>query len=130
VTVLLIDSGIDTRADLTGLLPPAMRSRIEPELLAEAPNASALRVLATIRDPRWHAHVHPARIDWPALLEWARARPDGPANSVRVRLEIAASLAGHPGAHVQLLYAARVLDRANYLAVLDALRIAVEGISA
>jgi hypothetical protein len=128
VTALTIDSGIDTAADLLGILPEAVAQRLDASLLAEAHMAASLRVLATIHDERWHDAVGPVGIDWAPLLKWARTRPGGPCNSYRVRYEIAASLAGHPGAHVQLLYAARVMERHSYLAVLDALRIAVEGV--
>ena len=128
MNALTIDSGLDTAADLLAILPEAVAQRIDPSMLTAAAMASALRVLATIGDERWHEAVGPVGIDWAPLLKWARTRPGGPCNSYRVRLEIAASLAGHPGAHVQLLYASRVMERSSWLAVLDALRIAVEGV--
>lgn len=128
MTALLIDSGIDTVADLLTLLPPKVRVRVDSTYLAYSPNAAALRVLATISDPFWHKHFSAAGVDWPPLLERARQRKVKISNSERVRLEIAASLAGFPGAHVQLLYASRVMPRHNFLDVLDALRIVVEGL--
>lgn len=126
MTALLIDSGIDTVADLLMLLPPKARVRVDSTYLAYPPNAAALRVLATISDPFWHKHFSAAGVDWPPLLERARQREVRTPNSMRVSLEIAASLAGFPGAHVQLLYASRVMSRHSFMAVLDALRIVVE----
>lgn len=131
---LLIDSGIESAADLAGILPGDVRERITPEMLTDAPACAALRVLATIRNPRWRAYVHGeahgpenwVRIDWTDLLADARWHQE-PTDSVRVRLEIAASLAGHLGANPQLLYAARKLDAENLAAVLDGIRIAAEG---
>lgn len=119
---------VDTAAELSAMLPDVVRTVVDPELLQEAPTAAALRVLATIRDDRWQPFVHPFAINWPALLDWARGtyrRHD----SVLVRLEIAASLAGYPGAQVSLWYAARALDDSNYLGMLDALRIARDGVT-
>lgn len=134
MTALLIDSGIDFTADLSRLLPESVRTRIEPELLRETPSAAALRVLATIRDERWTEFVYAVRIDWTAMLAWARSPADslwrgsGPSNSVAVRVELAASLAGAVDARADLLKAAYALDGPNFRAFLDALRIAREGL--
>ncbi len=125
---VVIDSGIDTVRDLAALLPPHVLARIEPELLTEPTTAAAMRLLATIRDSIWCEHVEKASIDWPPLLAYARQREVRVANMHRVLIEMAASLAGHPGAHVQLLYAVRVLPRESLLAVMDAIRIAAEGL--
>ena len=119
---------IDTAADLAAMLPVVVRTVIDPEMLEEAPSAAALRVLATIRDERWQPFVHAYAINWPALLDWARGAY-GRHDSVLVRLELAASLAGYPGAQVALLYAVRKLDETNYVALLDALRIARDGVT-
>lgn len=135
MTAKMIDSGVDSVYDLHALLPEDVRERLTPEMLREAPTAGALRVLATIRDPRWRQHVQGeqhgpeawVRIEWDALLGWARGHLE-PSGSVLVRLEIAASLAGHLDSNPQLLYAARKLDRDNLAAVADALRIASEGL--
>lgn len=110
-------------------LPESVADRLHTSVVDHDPMmAASLRVLATIGETRWHEHVGPVGVDWAPILTWARTRPNGPCNSYRVRYEIAASLAGHPGAHVQLRYAATVMERHSYLAVLDALRIAVEGV--
>jgi hypothetical protein len=127
VSALLIDSGVECVADLRGLLPQDLRERIAPELLAEPPSAAALRVLATLRDQRWVAYVAGARIDWAALLEWARAYASP---SARVRVELAGSLAGSSLASPSLLAGATALDAGNFEALLDALRIAREGLAA
>jgi len=128
VSAILIDSGVETATDLAGLLPAEMRERIDLEMLTEPPSAAAMRVLATIRDEGWHQHIYRGRIGYPELLEWAR-RPST-SRSVRVRVEIAASLGGHSDARPDLLAAAYALDESNFLAVLDALRIAREWVSA
>jgi hypothetical protein len=140
MVTLPLDVGTQIRAvgELAELLPAEVRIVADPELLSDVPTAAALRVLATIHDPRWHRFVTADGIDWTSMLRWSRSaprcrsysdRPDGwMSNSQRVLLEIAASLAGHPGAHVVLLYAVRVLSRHHFLAVMDALRIAVEGL--
>lgn len=125
---IVIDSGIDTVRDLAALLPPDVALRIEPEILAEPTTAAALRLLVTVRNGTWHRHVDKASIDWPPLLAYARQREVRVPNMHRVLIEMAASLAGHPGAHVQLLYAVRVLPREHLLAVMDAIRIAAEGL--
>jgi len=113
-------------ADLAALLPASVRERIELELLRESPSAAALRVLATIRDERWPEFVYAARIDWAAMLQWARGNTAS--NSVAVRVELAASLAGWMHARPELCKAAYALDGDNFRAFLDALRIAREGL--
>lgn len=128
MTAMAIDSGIGAVTDLAGILPADMRERIGPELLEEAPTAAALRVLATIKHPGWHGFVRTCTIDWDGLLAWTRGE-HRTMDSIRVRVEIAASLAGNPGSQAILLYAARALDEANFLAVLDAMRIAYSGVS-
>lgn len=134
MTALLIDSGIDSFRDLAGLLPAALRERVEPDMLG-AQSAAVLRVLATIRDERWAQFAHPTRaqdgevwvaIDWDGLLAWARGESS---SSVFLRVEAAASMAGWPGAHVDLLLCVRALDEGNFTALLDALRIAREGLA-
>lgn len=128
-SAMTIDSGVDTPRDLAVLLPADMRARIGEELLEESPTAAALRVLATIKNPGWHQHIRTYTIDWDGLLGWARTEFKS-TDDVRVRVEIAASLAGHPGSQAVMLYAARALDEANFEAVMDALRIARVGVSA
>ena len=72
MTALLIDSGVDTVAALVGLLPPVIAATVDHDTLTEADFASSLRMLATIKNPGWHRHVRTYRIDWSALLMWAR----------------------------------------------------------
>jgi hypothetical protein len=124
-----ITTNVHTIDELLGALPEPVGDLIHTAMFEDdAQMAAALRVLATIGETQWHDHVGPVGVDWAPILTWARTRPGGPCNSYRVRYEIAASLAGHPGAHVQLRYAAIVMERHSYNAVLDALRIAVEGV--
>ena len=116
--------------ELLGVLPEEVGDQIHTSMFEDdAKMAAALRVLAVVGDGKWQEAIGPVGIDWAPILAWARTRPGGPANSTRCCYEIAASLAGHPGAHVQLRYAATVMPRSTYLAVLDALRIAVEGVA-
>ena len=124
---MLIDSGVDSVEDLLGLLPSRVAKRFDRDEMSFPGTAAALRVLATIRDERWQDHVTDV-ICWADLLEWAREEYRS-TDSVRVRVEIAASLAGHPDAQAVLLYAARALDSDNFAAVMDALRIAQQGVA-
>lgn len=128
MTALLIDSGVDTAADLAALLPEDVAARITPDVLAELSTAAALRVLATVRDTIWREYVGSARIDWEPLLGRARRLPFS--SSMLLRLEIAASLDGYRDARVRLDLAARTLDREDFLAVLDALRLSASGFGA
>lgn len=123
---LVVDSGIHTRRDLVGILPADLAPRIDEELLRDSSIAAALRVLATIKDPTWQQYVQPWWIDWAALLNYGRQMRRS--NSRRVRIEVAASLADQESAQVSLLYVAASLDRENFLAVIDALRIARLGL--
>lgn len=129
MTELVVDSGIDTRRDLLGILPNDVAQTIrdgDDELVAEMQSAAALRILATIKNPAWQQCVTSTRIDWAQMLHQAR-RQLRESNSVRVRIEAAAGLAGHSGAKPDLLYLARALDRENLLAVIDAIRIVADG---
>src|SRR5258707_15717707 len=103
-----------TRDQLAALLPPDVLDRIDPDLLREPYTAPSLRILATIRDLRIWEHVHAVRIDWDGM----NAIP-GLHSSVQVRVQIAATLAGWP------VYS---LDAANLAAVVDAVRIAGQGL--
>jgi hypothetical protein len=130
VSALLIDTGVDTHADLLGLLPDEVRDRITPRMLDNAMTAAALRVLATVSSyTEWHAHIKNGYIDWQPIVTWARDRSRRLANSNRAALEIAASLGGYPHAHVNLRYAITVMPRYQFLHVMDALRIATQGVS-
>jgi len=129
VSALTIDSGVDTHADLLGLLPAEVRPHITPRMLNTATTAAALRVLANVHLSEWHAHVRNGRIYWQPIVTWARDRSRRLPNEYRVCLEIAASLGGYPHAHVNLLYAVQVTSGNSFLAVLDGLRIAKQGVS-
>lgn len=124
--LVFIYAAVYSGAELMGLLPGPVRERLEPAVLAEAATAAALRVLSTIDDPAWQAFVRPALIEWSPLLAWARSK--GTSNSVHVRVEIAASLAGRADARPDLSRAVYKLDEGNFAAVLDAWRIARRGV--
>lgn len=124
---LVIDSAVTTRAQLRAILPTSVESVVDDELLCDPWSAAALRVLATIRNDFWHAYVGNYQIDWASLLEEARAI-DRQVNSVLVRAELAASLAGREEARANLRVAGYALDRSNYVAFLDAQRILLEGL--
>lgn len=106
---------IHTQSALAAILPPEVAERIDPDLLREPYTAPSLRILATIRDPRIWEYVGECRIDWPGMVASVR----GLSSSVQVRVQIAAALAGWP------IYS---LDAANLAAVVDAVRIAGEGL--
>ncbi|NUP50423.1 MAG: hypothetical protein HOW97_24395 [Catenulispora sp.] len=129
MTALLIDSGVDTRADLLGLLPEEVRDQITPRMLESPWTAASLRILATVSNTEWHAHVKNGYIDWQPIITWARDRKRCRFNSPRVALEMAASLGGYPHAHVNLRYAITVMPYHQFIAVMDALRITKQGVS-
>lgn len=128
MTALLIDSGVDTVADLLGLLPPNVAAAVDHDTLAEPDFAASLRMLATIKNPAWQRYVRRYSVDWFELLSWARTNLNR-ASSVRVRIELAASLGGYADARASLMYGARALDETNYAALMDALRIARQGVT-
>lgn len=127
--ILTIDSGVETHADLLGLLPDEVRSHITPRMLNNSMTAAALRVLATVSYTEWHAYVRDGHIYWQPIVTWSRDRTRRLANQHRAALEIAASLGGYPHAHVNLLYAITVMPPSQLLHVIDALRIASQGVS-
>lgn len=116
---------VQTVAELQALLPEQVRDTLDPDVLTEPPTAAALRVLATIRDQRWAQFVGPYRIDWQGLLAWSHLHATG---SVQVRIEVAVSLGGWSEARPNLLSAVCRLDEGNYAALIDALRIARQGV--
>lgn len=123
---LAIDGAVYTRTALRAILPPAVEALVDDELLSDSWSAAALRVLATIRNEFWHRYIGKYQIDWTPLLNDARAQFGS--RSVLERAELAASLAGRVDARANLMMAGRVLDRANYVAFLDAQRILLEGL--
>lgn len=127
---LVVSSGIRTQRDLAAILPPDVAAQIEDggaELLGEMTSQAALRVLATIRNANWHRFIGLYRIDWDGMLNtWAR-RELSTYDSVLLRVEAAASLDRWTGAAPDLFYLCRALDRENFLAVIDAVRIVVDG---
>jgi hypothetical protein len=129
VSALLIDSGVDSHADLLGLLPPAVAPHITERMLDDAGTAAALRLLAEVRQPEWHRHARHGLIDRDPIISWARNRELKLPNERRAALEIAASLDGYAHAHVNLAYAVKVMSHGSFMAVLDALRIATQGVS-
>lgn len=128
MSTLLTDSGVEMIADLLALLPPNVAAVVDRDTLAEPDFAASLRMLATIKNPAWQPYVRRYTVDWFELLSWARTNLNT-ANSVRVRIEIAASLGGYQDARASLMHGARALDEANYAALMDALRIARQGVS-
>lgn len=130
MSALLIDSGVDTHADLLGLLPEDIRPYITERMLDNASTAAALRLLARVHMNEWHKHISHGFINWEPIIVWARNR-DGKRlpNEYRVCLEAAASLAEYPHAHVNLAYAVKVTSASTFLALMDALRIAKQGVS-
>lgn len=130
MSALLIDSGVDSHADLLELLPENIRPYITERMLDNTSTAAALRLLAHVHRDEWHQHVSHGFINWEPIVTWARTR-DGKrlANEHRVCLEMAASLAEYPHAHVNLAYTVKVTSQFTFLALMDALRIAKQGVS-
>lgn len=118
---VLADSRIDksapihTQSALAALLPADVVARIDPDLLREPYTAPALRILATIRDVRIWEHVGEYRIDWLGMQSIPSL-----STSVQARVQMAAALSG---------WAMYSLDAGNQAAVLDAVRIACEGLA-
>lgn len=114
---------IITRADLAAILPSAVAGRAEFEHFGDRTAASALRVLAELPDSDWHDAVHEGHIDFAALV-LQRGWDLGRALMIRV----AASFYGSPfaGADVRDL---ADLTPERFAAVMDALRIAREGLA-
>lgn len=129
MNALLIVTSVDTRADLLGLLPDEVAPHITERMLDNAGTAAALRLLATVHRTEWHRHAVHGLIGWDPIIIWARDRSGKLANERRVTLDIAASLDGYPHAHVNLAYAVKVTSGHTFLAILDALRIAKQGVS-
>ncbi|HEU5429597.1 MAG TPA: hypothetical protein VFU74_22140 [Actinocrinis sp.] len=130
MNALTIDTGVDAHADLLALLPEQVVPHITERMLDNAGTAAALRLLASVHRTEWHAHVSYGLIAWNPIIIWARDRDRRLANEARVTLEIAASLDGYPHAHVNLAYAVKVTSYHRFLVILDALRIAKQGVSA
>lgn len=128
MSALLIDSGVDTIRDLVGLLPPSVANVVDHDTLTEPDFASSLRLLATIRNEGWYPFVRTYSVNWTGLLQWARGE-FRTTDSVLVRCEIAASLAGYEHSRALMLYGARALDGDNFSTLMDALRIARNGVA-
>jgi hypothetical protein len=119
---LVLDSDIGSDRDLLALLPSEVAARIEPVMLRDPWCAAALRILATVKDPGWRAAIHPVRIDWGALEAFAV----GASQSARIRA-LAACAFGR-ATELDLTDLAVRLDEDNFAALLDAFRIAREGL--
>lgn len=118
---------VTTRPALLALLPADVAGRLDPGLLGLAHTAGAVRILATIRDPRVWAFVTAESIDWDKMLAAVRT-PGIMSPSVQVRVEIAAAVDGYPVARADLYGAALSLDPSTWGAVLDAMSIAQCGL--
>lgn len=118
---------VRTRADLAAILPPDVVARLDRSVWHDLSFVAPLRILAVIDDPRWHVAVSPISIDWASIYSWSRAR--GELHTVRLALEIAASMYGDSGARPDMYCLLRRLDAEHGAAVLDALRLAAEGLS-
>lgn len=135
MTTVTVDSRTDksapveSRADLVAILPPHVAALAERELMADAGTAAALRLLALVDDPAWHEHVSSAHIGFMGMLDWSRRPMERPVRE-RVLVEVAASLYGDYHARPDLGDVVRWLPPDDFAAVLDALRIAREGLAA
>lgn len=119
---------VTTRADLAAILPPDVVARLALEMWHDLSFIAPLRILAAIDDRRWHDAVTPIHIDWASIYSWSRAR--GELSTVRLAVEIAASMYGDSNARPDMCGLLRRLDAEHGDAVLDALRLADEGLTA
>lgn len=103
-----------------------MFQRLSPGVLGEIPFLTALRLLASVQDPRWHDAVGAVRIDWARIYAFSRA--PGTDSSMRLTIELAGSLYGDARARPELYLLGRRLDDAHYRAYLDALRLTGVGL--
>jgi hypothetical protein len=133
VLTVIADPGTDksapvrTRADLAAILPSDVVTRLTPDVWHDLSFIAPLRILAAIDDPRWHDAVTPIHIDWASIYAWSRVR--GELHTVRLAVEIAASMYGDSNARPDMCGLLRRLDVEHGVAVLDALRIADEGLA-
>jgi hypothetical protein len=98
--------------DLLELLPSSVAERIDLDMVAYRPTAAALRVLATITDPRVWVHVGPARIDWDALVALTGVVDEGTQHLIRVAQSLGDG---------DLREAAERLGDGEYAALVDAM---------
>lgn len=96
------------------------------EFLFEPPTAAALWVLSTIKNSGWISYVKGPKIDWTGMLSWAR-HGFKLTDSTRIRVELAASLAGLEGAAPALYNVALRLDSDNRTAVFEAIQMLATG---
>jgi hypothetical protein len=96
------------------------------EFLFEPPTAAALWVLTTVKNTGWWKFIDFPRIDWTGMLSWARAL-GRPTDSSRLRIELAASLAGLEGAAPSLYNVALRLDADNRATVFEAVQMLAGG---
>ena len=117
-----------TRRDLAAILPLSMRADAEDYLLHQSRFAAALRLLACVDSIRWEPAVTGSRID-----AWVLLAAVDPHRSYedrdRVLVEAAASFANPDGVHIPMAcMAERFCDDEDFAILLDALRIAREGL--
>lgn len=124
---LTTNAEIRTRDDLISILPLHLADRVTTELLRDSWCAAALRILVTIKDPRWHDAVKAVRIDWDALA--ALADSGSMSRSAASRLGAVLALGWRRATHVDLFDLCVGLDADNFPAFMDALRIAREGLA-
>lgn len=96
------------------------------DFLFEPPTAAALWVLSTLHHGGWATFVESPRIDWSGMLSWAR-KTFKTTDSVRLRVETAASLAGLEGAAPSLYNLAGHLDETNRTVIYEAMEMMVTG---
>ena len=126
---------VRTRADLAAMLPYTVVDKLFPVVLdfafipSRAMLAAGLRLLARIKSPGWHEAVTFSGIDVGLLLSWAWSAPTSPRD--RALAEAAAGFLSPDMLHVSLPTLAASLDGDDdFSAVLDAMRIAREGLAA
>jgi hypothetical protein len=117
---------IRTRADLVEILPQIAAFRAQRgELLGDRHAAAALRVLAELPEGAWCLAVKRSRIDVDELALWTDGAADA---SIQVLGAVALALYGSRHPHPSLHSIIQSLSDAQFLAVVDGLRIAREGL--
>ena len=119
-----------TRRDLAAILPRSIRAEAEDYLLHQPRLAAALRLLACVESIHWQSAVTGSRVD-----AWALLASLGPYRSYedrdRVLVEAAACFADPDGVHIPMTrMAERLCDDEDFTVLVDALRIAREGLAA
>lgn len=123
------DVTVRTFAELTAILPETVAIRVEA-FLFWPPNAyAALRVLALISADEWHSAVRWNEVDPWAILAWAKGLLDTSRDRVLAEIAVGFFLEQDDVRVPVARSLAQLNEDTDFTAVLDALRIAREGLA-